>query len=104
MFSILKTNKINNVTDSSILIKHYGNLFFLFFAIYVISRLTIVILERFEIFSSPSFIRLTKETENFKIKKLKSYKMRLGKYFGTILLSLIISILSNILYECLFVD
>jgi len=104
IFSIVKTNKILNVTDTSILIKHYGNLLFLFFGIYVLTRFTVVILERFEIFSSPSFVRLTKETEKFKLKKLKSYKKRWAKYFGTILLSLIIGILSNILYKFLFVQ
>tara|TARA_R110000744_G_scaffold229364_3_gene347350 strand:+ start:539 stop:1504 length:966 start_codon:yes stop_codon:yes gene_type:complete len=104
IFNIIKTNKITNITDTSILIRHYGNLMFLFFGIYVLTRFTIVILERFEIFSSPSFVRLTKETEKFKLRKLKSYKSKWVKYFGTILLSLIIGISSNILYKFLFVQ
>ncbi|MFD0976508.1 hypothetical protein [Salinimicrobium gaetbulicola] len=104
IFSISKTNQILDVTDTSVLVKHYGNLIFLFFGIYVLTRITIVILERFEIFSSPSFVRLTKETEKHKIKKLKSYKRRWAKYFGTIILSLIIGILSNVLYKFLFVQ
>lgn len=103
IFSVVKTNKILNITDTSILIKHYGNLIFLFFGIYVLTRFTILILEQFQIFGSPSFVRLTKETEKFKHNKLKSYKRKWAKYFGTIILSLIIGILSNILYKYLFV-
>lgn len=103
IFSIIKTNELIDNTNPSILIKHYGNLLFLFFAIYILTRFTVVILDKFHLFSSPSFVRLTQETEKYKLKKLKSYKMKWVKYFGAIIVSLLIGVVSNILYKYLFV-
>ena len=103
VFSIAKTLNIPDDVSTNVLIKHYGNLLFLFFGVYVLIKLTLVLLEQFEVYDKPAFVLLTPEAEKAKTKSLSSYKIEWIKYLGTIAVSILIGIISNYIYQHYFI-
>jgi len=97
--SIKSTNA--HYDDSVFWIHHYGSYIFLFLGIIVLLKVTVVMLEEFQFYGTPSFILLTPESEKNKIKKLSSYKKKWIRYIGTIILSIILSIIANYSYHYL---
>lgn len=87
--------------DSIFWIHHYGSYIFLVLGIRILLKVTLVILEEFEFYSSPSFILLTPESEKNKIKKLSNYKKKWSRYLGTIILSILLGIIANYVYHYL---
>lgn len=103
IFSYRNTQNIfqtkNNINDSVFWIHHYGNYIFLLIGMYIIYKITIIILEELQYFKKPSFVILTPKSEKFKNKIIKNYRNNLIKYFLTALTSITLGIIGNYLYE-----
>lgn len=95
--NIFQTKK--NINDSVFWIHHYGNYIFLLIAMYIVYKITIIILEEFQYFKRPSFVILTPESEKFKVKTIANYRNNLIKYFLTAITSIALGIIGNYLYE-----
>lgn len=78
--------------------KKISLIFFLFVGTYLFSLIVDLILQNIEPSEDPSFILLTKESYNDKVAVLKRHKSLWIKFFSTILLSLIVSIVANYIY------
>lgn len=98
-FSISKTLSLPDNNSVANLIKHYGNLLFLFFGVYFLLKVTLIFLEEFEVYGKPSAVLLTPESEKAKQKHLKRYRKEWVRYFLTMVISLLLGILSNYLYN-----
>jgi hypothetical protein len=103
IFSFIKTKELKNIENPSaepiFWIHHYGNYVFLFLGIYFLYKITILLLEEFEFYGAPSFVLLTPASEKERIKKLNSYRKKTIKYIGTFIISLIIGIATNYIYN-----
>ncbi|WP_299522321.1 hypothetical protein [Winogradskyella sp.] len=102
-FAIFRTERLRlinaNNEDSLFWIHHYGSYIFLFFGIYFLYRITMILLEEFQYYGAPSFVLLTPESEKYKTKRLSSYRKEVFKYIGTLVISIIIGLVTNILYN-----
>lgn len=103
LFSYTNTQNIfqtkKNINDSVFWIHHYGNYIFLLIGMYIIYKITIIILEELQYFKRPSFVILTPESEKLKSKTIASYRNNLIKYFLTAITSIALGIVGNYLYE-----
>ncbi len=95
--SFLKEN-IADKSDPTFWIHHYGSYVFLFAGIYFLYKLTMVILEEFQFYGAPSFVLLTPESEKAKAKEINNYKKKWLKYLGTLIVSIVLSIVANYIY------
>lgn len=103
VFAVLRTDRLRiikeDLNDPTYWIHHYGSYIFLFFGIYFLFKITMLILEEIQYYGAPSFVILTPESEKYKIKRLSSYRKKVFKYLGTVILSILIGIVTNVLYN-----
>lgn len=100
-YKTYKLRSANLTFDSSFWLHHYGNLLFLFLGTFILLKLTLILLEEFEIYGRPSFILLTSESLKDKEKTLKSYRFNWRKYIWTIIGSLLLGVIGNYIYSLL---
>jgi hypothetical protein len=105
IFSSLKTlsmMKDSNITNNTIIwLHHYGKFIFLLAGTYILSKFTLILLEEFEMYSKPSFVLLTPESNKEKKKTEESYKRNWHKYLLTIITSLALSVAGNYVFAYL---
>lgn len=94
-----------SIHDTPFWIQYFGKHIFLFLGLFSLAKITAVLLEEFDFYSSNSsnFLLLTSESYHYREKVKNSMKKRYFKYFATFIGSILLSIISNILYSKLFV-
>ena len=66
---------------------------------YILLKITLILLEEFEIYGKPSFLLLTAESHKDKEKTLKSYRYSWRRYLFTIIGSIILGVIGNYIYS-----
>lgn len=103
-FSIFKTLKLIKIVDTSnvsVWLHHYAKIGFLFVGTYILIKATLLLLDEFEIYETPSFVLLTQESEKAKIKTAITFKKRARRYVGVMIGSIILGVLGNYVYDWL---
>ena len=100
-FAFYNTIKLKNenITDSIVWMQHYGNYIFLFALIFIIYKVSEILLEEFTFYRNLSFLLLTPESFKFKEKLTKSYRKQTVKYLVTFFSTILIGILTNYIYD-----
>lgn len=102
-FGYFNTNELvsQNTNDPILWIQHYGNYIFLFAFIVVLIKISNVILEEFTFYRNLSFLLLTPESFKYKKKLTDSYRKQTFKYCTTLIITILIGILTNFIYDLL---
>jgi hypothetical protein len=103
LFAVFKTSalKTSANNDPVFWLHHYGNVLFWLLSVYIMLKFAHLLLGFFREGARPSFILLTRASEENKDIVLKKYIWNIRKFIATVILSLILSIVGNFIYAML---